>query len=203
MPPDGGYRDTETARRRDVIERKRNGLPEAALAEVTTKKTVPSFSTKESQTMSRQPELRARVLRLLAREFRVEDLTRLLLWLRGHSYGAASIIEIGDFVAHADKRVKGIVTDELLACFKYMTFRIRYLKTPFDPSDLPSDFPDAVRLGFNRLGAAAIKYHTGISGKKAHLALESALSKLGTKPNGRLMAGFLFCAMQESSLGQR
>jgi hypothetical protein len=69
--------------------------------------------------MAREPELRRRVEQLLRGQFNQEHLTRLYLWLRSRSYGIASVREIGHFVAHADERSVGPVTDEVRDFFTF------------------------------------------------------------------------------------
>jgi hypothetical protein len=59
---------------------------------------------------SGKTDLRRRVERLLAGRRSLEDLQRIYLDLRDRAYGRASVLEIGDFVAHRDERVKGVVT---------------------------------------------------------------------------------------------
>jgi hypothetical protein len=68
--------------------------------------------------MVRDQELRTRVERLLAGDIRPEDFSRLFLWLRSRSYGAASIKEIGHFEAHPDERDSGLVTDDARDFFR-------------------------------------------------------------------------------------
>ena len=59
----------------------------------------------------RPTELRQRVERYIRGDRRVEDLDRIFLGLRNRCYGLTSIREIGDFVAHRDRRDKGPVTE--------------------------------------------------------------------------------------------
>ena len=60
--------------------------------------------------MSVDKELRARVERLLRREFRVIDIQTLFLNLRSRHFARESFLEIGDFIAHKDTRNKGPAT---------------------------------------------------------------------------------------------
>jgi hypothetical protein len=80
-------------------------------------------------------------------DFHPDDLTRLFLWLRERSYGAASIREVGDFVAHSDERTKGVVTDELRGFFAHLRLSVRNLgKT--NPTGLQADFLTVTRANF-------------------------------------------------------
>jgi len=56
-------------------------------------------------------ECRQRVERYIRGDRRVEDLDRIFLGLRDRCYGLTSIREIGDFVAHRDRRDKGPITE--------------------------------------------------------------------------------------------
>jgi len=55
-------------------------------------------------------DLKLRVRRLLAEEFRGEDLDRLYLGLRSRAHVGEAVQEVGDFVAHRDQREKGPAT---------------------------------------------------------------------------------------------
>jgi hypothetical protein len=54
--------------------------------------------------------MRARVVRLLEGRSTADDLTRLFLFARDSCDGREAIQEIGDFVAHAGERNKGLLT---------------------------------------------------------------------------------------------
>jgi hypothetical protein len=64
-------------------------------------------------------ELRARVERLLACEGRPADLHRIFLALREYNFGRETFKEIGDFVAHADQRTRGLT---IRRAIDYATF---------------------------------------------------------------------------------
>jgi hypothetical protein len=72
-------------------------------------------------------DLQRRVQRLLRGDRRSDDLDRIFLSLRERSYGRASIREIGDFVAHRDKREKGLVTEKVRDIFTSFEAWIRSL----------------------------------------------------------------------------
>lgn len=55
-------------------------------------------------------DLRHRVRRLIAGDFRTGDLDRLFLGQRNRAWNRACFREIGDFVAHRDTREKGLIT---------------------------------------------------------------------------------------------
>src|SRR3954453_18158076 len=95
--------------------------------------------------MARDLEMRRRVQRLIAGEFRPDDVRPLFLWLRERSYGIGSIREIGDFVAHSDTREKGPITDDARDYFKYLALRLPNKDRKVDPANLPSDFARTLR----------------------------------------------------------
>ena len=55
-------------------------------------------------------DLRHRVRRLMAGDFRTEDLDRLFLGQRDRAWNFAAFREVGDFVAHRETREKGLLT---------------------------------------------------------------------------------------------
>ncbi len=59
----------------------------------------------------RPAELRQRVERYLRGDCRVEDLDQIFLALRDRSHGHPEIREVGDLVAHRDRRERGPVTE--------------------------------------------------------------------------------------------
>jgi hypothetical protein len=139
-------------------------------------------------TMRRERELRIRVERFLKGDFRPDDLTRLFLWLRERSFGVASIREIGDFVAHSDEKIKGVVTNEAKTFFRFLRFRSAYIAPdirPIDLSDLPSDFCDAMRGNIGRVESSLIRRDTGLKRKAGEAYLASALAKFCLRSDGR------------------
>ncbi|MBY3144089.1 hypothetical protein HFO63_00505 [Rhizobium laguerreae] len=83
------------------------------------------------------PDIRLRVRRILRGERRQDDLDRIFLYLRTRHFGRESIQEIGDFVAHRDRRQKGPVTRTARDVF--VSFR-NWLRTtqglPFTAEDI-------------------------------------------------------------------
>jgi len=135
--------------------------------------------------MSRELELRNRVLRLANGEFRPEDLSRLFLWLRTRSYGVASIREIGDFIAHSDERFKGLTTDDMRDFFRFLRFAPP-VHTKTYLADVPGDFVLAVEGNFRRIESNLIKRDTGLKRKAAEAALKTATAKFLPKKDGGL-----------------
>lgn len=65
------------------------------------------------QTGIRFREIRVKVERLINETPQLDDFRSILLYLREHDGGNEWIGELGDFVAHASKKEKGIVSDHL------------------------------------------------------------------------------------------
>jgi hypothetical protein len=108
--------------------------------------------------------LRVRVERLLRGDFRPEDLNHLFLYLRAHSHGAWSIVEVGDFIAHRDRRKKGPVTQAARDFF----YASRCLLPPGKFNDLlsiPSIFPEAMNAQLRRIDSRIIQRYTGLREK--------------------------------------
>jgi len=63
-------------------------------------------------------DLKLRVARLVRGERRTEDLDRLFLGLRQAPRVGSCIREIGDFVAHRNRREKGLITRQAQDVFK-------------------------------------------------------------------------------------
>src|SRR5688572_6682491 len=96
------------------------------------------------------PGMRARVGRLLRRDFRSDDLTRLFLYARDRCDGRESVQEIGDFVAHHDERTKGLITrstrDWQITAWHY-TLRIQ---NALDRFRLSKDYPEFLYASLRR-----------------------------------------------------
>ncbi len=130
----------------------------------------------------KEQELRKRVLRMLDSDLRIEDLTRLLLWARDRPGCPGSVRELGDFVAHADERKKGLSTERAGEFFSFVRFFMPRIGRPIDVVDVPKDFPSAMR------GALA-RCHINTMWKKLHLRPKQAREILDVilqtyEPNG-------------------
>ena len=130
---------------------------------------------------------RTRVERLLQGQVRNDDLSNLFLFARDRCDGRETVKEIGDFVAHHNERVKGIVTQTVRDFFTLMDFHApgfagdRTLKS----DDLPRSTPDFLRACFGRLDHQTIKKETGINKTSAAKHLDGILRSLQVKPDGR------------------
>lgn len=135
--------------------------------------------------MAREIELRSRVERLLRGDIRVDDLSRILLWLRFRTYGAASIKELGHFISHSDERNVGLVTDEARDFFFLLPYHTGGAPPPIDFSDVSSEFPNIISRNLNRTGSDHIKTATGMKRKEAHRILKSITDRFSAPIKGR------------------
>jgi hypothetical protein len=113
-------------------------------------------------------DLSRRIARLLRGERRCEDLDRLFLALRDRPGARSSVREIGDFIAHRDKREKGPVTQKARDIFISLQswVRISVMGEPFTLADIrrvaeanlriATDEQLAVRLGLKRALAKSV-----------------------------------------------
>ena len=84
--------------------------------------------------------MRIRVKRLLHGKFRPDDITTLFLHLRDRHGGRESVREMGDFVAHPDRRDRGMTAKQVGTWFTYMRFRLLAQQGPLDIMNLPINF---------------------------------------------------------------
>lgn len=135
--------------------------------------------------MSRQDEMRSRFHRLLGPRLFPNDLTFLFLWFREpeRPIRPPTIREIGDFVAHADTREKGPVTDELRDFLSHARMMNR-MGPSIDLANLPPDFIPNTKRNFDRLPRDLIERKTGQRWKDARRNLDAMLSKFGPTPSG-------------------
>jgi hypothetical protein len=126
--------------------------------------------------MARETELRSRVERLLRGDIRHDDLSRLFLWLRFRTYGAASIMELGHFLGHSDERNTGLATDEAKDFFFLLPFHIGESRQ-IDLSDVSVDFPKVLTRNLDRISNENIKRATGLKRKHAARILRFAFNK--------------------------
>jgi hypothetical protein len=117
---------------------------------------------------SRLKELRIRAGRLAAGQKNSEDVRTLLLFLREKKYSSNSEIleEVGHFIAHPDKRVKGLTTIRARDTFNVARFKFKYMdETRRDR--LPKNTPDVVKSAFRLLDIKFITKQTGLKYNKA------------------------------------
>jgi hypothetical protein len=130
--------------------------------------------------------LRLRVERLLRDDFRPEDLTALFLALRFRSFGRETVIEIGDFVAHADERNKGAVTQVARDFFTVARLSLLYIGRTLDPNDLPASIPSVLEATFRQLDDSILVSDTGLTRETAKKKLALIVRKMKPNAAGRI-----------------
>jgi hypothetical protein len=132
----------------------------------------------------REKELRSRVERLLREDIRLEDVSRLLLWLRFRTYGGESIKELGHFISHSDERRVGLVTNEARDFFFLLPFHAGE-NAPIYLADVSEEFPGIIARNLNRISSDDIKRFTGMKKQHAAAILNSLIRKFSPAKHGR------------------
>lgn len=124
-------------------------------------------------------ELRKRLERLLSGERRIDDLQALFLDQRFRAQGRRSVREIGDFIAHRDRRDKGEVVEVVADLYRSAHFWAwTQLNLPAALSDL-SDAANAARANLRRATDDQLKGGCNLKRPVAQSVLEAAIKKLG------------------------
>jgi hypothetical protein len=119
-------------------------------------------------------DLRMRSGRLLAGQWRVDDLDRLFLGQRDRHHGKESFREIGDFVAHRAERQKGLVTQvarDVLTSVSVWSLGFRNKKAE------NSDIVRAARANFRLASDQQLKDGCGLRRHVVKRRLDSGLAK--------------------------
>ncbi|WP_278069535.1 hypothetical protein [Brevundimonas sanguinis] len=120
-------------------------------------------------------DLRVRVRRLLEGGRRIEDLDRLYLGLRGRAQGCPAVQEIGDFIAHRDRREKGMITQigrDVFTSIDVWSMTLRKLDVGRD------DFIRAAEANLRLASDEVIRAGVGSSRQMAAARLKKAIAKL-------------------------
>lgn len=120
-------------------------------------------------------ELQVRVRRLIEGRAKAEDLDRLFLDQRESSLGRESFREIGDFLAHRDRRSKGPVTQrvrDIFTSFRVWSLGFRGLKPTLD------DLRAAGVANLSLLTDEELRSGSGLTRGAARQKFDKALRKL-------------------------
>lgn len=121
------------------------------------------------------------------------DLDAIFLWLRQRSFGAKTVKDIGDFVAHADEKSQGIVWDKASLLSSMFRFSLPKLSDASNRRATEKDlepYKESVLAVFDLAEPGYVKKSTGIAQKSAKRILMKALSKISIF-NGRIDAHLL------------
>ena len=121
--------------------------------------------------------LRTRIERLLRGDFRPDDLSTLILYARQHSDGRECIREIGHFIAHQDKRERGIVSETTRDWYFAVQFAIPAMRGGFDWRRLPEEFPAFLQATVRRAPTTFFKNTLHITRAEAWRRLPSIIKK--------------------------
>ncbi|TIU47181.1 MAG: hypothetical protein E5W19_23255 [Mesorhizobium sp.] len=130
-------------------------------------------------------ELKVRVERLLSGRFKPDDLTTLFLALRDRADGREAVIEVGDFVAHRDRRNKGIITRTVRDFFLIIRFMFGPEREQAGIDNLPGNIEGILQASFRRVENKTVRLHTGMSRVAAAKVLKGLIERIRTHQNGR------------------
>ena len=123
-------------------------------------------------------DLRMRVRRLLQGGRRTDDLDRLYLGLRDRARRCPAVLEIGDFIAHRDRREKGLITQvgrDVFTSFDVWSLTLRRLDVG------PNDFIRAAEANLRLASDAQIRAGLGSSRQMAAARLKRAIVQVREK----------------------
>jgi hypothetical protein len=107
--------------------------------------------------------------------------------LRDPRQKACCVTEVGDFIAHPDKRDRGVMTDDVRAWYSTVAFQVqRLFPGGYTETRLPADFYDLIRANFRRLGLKEIRQRTGINEVQAVRSFKRVKEKFVANADGTL-----------------
>ncbi len=133
----------------------------------------------------RDVETKRRVERMLSGDFRPDDLSRILLFLRDRTYGKDVVKETSNFISHGVERDIGLVTDTAREFFAGVRLHLSLIETKtFNVDEAPTFFPTAVKAALKHIDKGQIQQQVGQNRKMAERTLESMLAKFVQNANG-------------------
>ena len=122
---------------------------------------------------------RFRVSRIIRGETDPRDLDQIYLWLRSRSFGLGAVKDLGDFVAHADEKDRGLVWDKASLISKVIRYKLPRIMKNQEPGEQElRQAKDAIIAAFDLDEAASIKKNFRVGQKRAKKILIGVLSKL-------------------------
>jgi hypothetical protein len=139
--------------------------------------------------LSKKEEYRKRAQRLIAGDFHIEDLNRLLLFLRENSFGNKNVREIGDMIAHGDTREKGISFQHVSDKMELIEFKLPHIEAyPSIPEisleDAPRNFLPAMEACLRLMDTSTIRTQLNMNKRSAERSLRRIKSQFFEKENG-------------------
>jgi hypothetical protein len=132
--------------------------------------------------MSRRIDLYHRAQRLVNEGYRNDDMALLLIRLRDKATVIESVVELGNFVAHSDRRTKGTIAHEARMFFKSVRLHLKFRNA--NNKSTMIDENDAIEIAnynFNRLSDGELIAATGRGKRAWHGPLNSAIEKIQLK----------------------
>jgi hypothetical protein len=123
---------------------------------------------------------RARVERILSRDFRPGDLKDLFLYLRDNCQGREVVRDLGHFAAHHYERDKGLVTQTTRDWFTIARFHFSRedLTVPYKGNKLPNVTKDFFKVCVNRLEDNYLREKSGLNKKTAYKMMQDLAERL-------------------------
>ena len=140
--------------------------------------------------MLRKGEYRIRAQRFLTGEFHVDDLNRLLLYLRENSFGNQTVYDVGNMLGHGDSRTKGISVKRVSDLYEIARFQFerlgRDVAAPLALDDAPASLPAVMDATLRLLSDEVLARETGLRRDQASTMLTKIKRKFRAKADGRI-----------------
>jgi hypothetical protein len=131
---------------------------------------------------------RARIERMIAGNFRPDDLMHLFLYARDHCDGREAVVDVGDFIAHHSERDKGLITRSTrewfaVARFHWATYNPGQPRQ-IDGQKMPPATRDYFLIAVNRIDPASIRKATGLNRSNASQSMNQLAERLTKNADG-------------------
>lgn len=124
---------------------------------------------------------------MLSGDFRADDLTRVLMFLRDRTFGKDVVKETSNFISHGAERDIGLVTDTARGFFAGVRLHLSLIETKtLDLGDAPHFFPVALRTALKQIDKQQLRRDSGLNRKQAEQTVSSMLAKFSANPRGTL-----------------
>lgn len=125
-------------------------------------------------------DLQVRVDRFLAGERRVDDLSRIFLWLRERTRGHADLVrDVGDFEAHRDRRDQGLTWSHAT---DYCAMMDRLYASEVQPFHLTKEvLVKSLLAAARNINRQRLEYETGFKARKNDGQLAAVVKRIANK----------------------
>lgn len=149
---------------------------------------------REYMKLSEKNKVQENIRRIESGEFTTDDVEMLFLRLRSYSFEYHVFREAGDFVAHSDKREKGIINDAMDGVFLKLRYFAEFSmddKSLDVMGDLPKYFKRLLRQTLIRTSPDDLKRELGMSVEAAASVVENTIVEYKDRKVCRLKDGKL------------